>query len=395
MQLLQIMAPVPAWAKVLCPHATLLRITDSTCIEPQLHQARPHPHLRHLDCEALARFRMSSAGLVTHMRRQLATLPRLTSLTIEAWADQRSYVGVRRLFSTNVTRLEFVSECRSEVLRGLPTWFPCLRGFCAPGCTVDGDGLAALLRLPHLERVHVGGFSLWPWLPHHHGVDMPHGRTWRELAVEVLDVDAFARLPLDSIQACRLDPDPDGVLQPRTDAASVARVAQAIQRWGGLSRDGRRGFTFSGADVEALLVTLGPLVAALPAAQQHFLTIRDLQHATPQQVQQLGLHLPASVTTLCLDWSYPNRPPSHDVLAALLPSLPATVEELQVHYLKLKVRQVLAVCLAAVRPIRVAVLFRLNGRGLTHYCLGDIRDALRGSGQEAPLVTLVLTYTHD
>ncbi len=343
LQGLWIAAPVPAWAKVLCPHATLLRITNSPFTEPLLHQARPHPHLRHLECETLIRWLTHPAGLAEHVRQQLATLPRLTSLTVWDWADQCSYVDgqpVRRLFSTTLTRLEFWSEDNDhdEGLQGLSTRFPCLREFCAPHSIIlDDDGLAALLRLPHLERVHVRGVDLEQ--QHHHA---PHGWTWRELGVQQLDVASFARLPLDSIQAGRLLR--NGTVEPSSDAASVARVAQAIQRWGGLSLDGRRDFIISAADLEALLMTLGPLVAALPAAQQQRLTIRDLRHATPPQVQHLGLQLPAGVTTLSLDWRY-GEPPAA-LWGVLLPSLPPTVEELRLGC-RLAFTEVMALCQAA------------------------------------------------
>ncbi len=140
-------------------------------------------------------------------------------------------------------------------------------------------------------------------------------------------------------------------MQPSADAWAVARAAQAVRRWGGLG-GGSHSLSIRGEDVAAQLATLGPLLAALPAEQRR-VTTHGLRGATAQQVQQLGQQLPASVR--CLHLYCHSLAPG--AWGALLPSLPASVEELRLEYGShdLDEEQVLALRDAAVRPIRVVV----------------------------------------
>ncbi len=380
MQFLEQTSLVPAWAKVLCPNATKLDLGWDTLAPHPLPQPTPHPHLQHLEWSRLW-FAGWDVPPAQHLCQQLAALPSLTSLSLcdldWAGSDEEEQQS-QRLISSTTTRLEFVQEDELEdsfpTLQRVPTQFPCLRVLDAAFCVVvDDNGLEALLSMPHLERLRVRGFSLqrshahraWPWV---------------EFGVRELDVGSFTRLPLDGIPACSSW----WRVQPSANAAAVARVALAIRRWGGL-RGAAHGLSISGEDVAALLTTLGPLLAALPAEQQRRVSIRDLRDTSPQQVQQLGQQLPAGVAILRLDsYALPL-----EAWPALLPGLPATVEELELGCTasaSLTAQHVAALCQAAVRPIRV-VMSRYGH--LTEQDLERIRASLTGSdGQPGP-VTLV------
>ncbi len=261
-----------------------------------------------------------------------------------------------------------VGVYKFQPLHRLPTQFPNLRELDAHGFTVRDGDVEALLRLPHLERLSVCGFRLQRSHAH-------RASRWAAVDVWNLDVGSFARLPLDGIQAC------SGWWRvlPSADEAAVARVAQAVRRWGSMGDSVDR--WMEGDDSDALLTTLGPLVAALPTKQQRRVTIYGMRDATPQQVQQLGQHLPAGVTTLRLD----TFSLASEAWAALLPSLPATVEELRLGrtYPLPTEQQVLAVCQAALRPIRVVVL------AYGEQDLERVRALLAGPEQQPSLVTLV------
>ncbi len=381
---------VPPWVKVLCPNATKLDQTESTLVPHPLHQPRPLQHLQHLSLEQPWNVD-GDPPLAAHMREQLAALPSLTSLAFRdmGWAaeeedgeqqqeDEEDEQQAGRLISGAVMRLELTFfetlEDSTQVLWRLPTQFPNLRELRAPRCiAVDDDGLEALLRLPHLRRLHVLRFSL----------ERDHSRVappWAHLRVGELDVGSFARLPLDGIQAC------SGWWRvvPSADAAAVARVAQAMRRWGGVRRVETPDWWLDGRNAAALVATVGPLVAALPAEQQRHVTIRHLEDATPQQVQQLGQELPAGVARL----RFMSSTLPLDACSALLPGLPATVEELGFlcAYPHLTEQKVLALCRAAMRPIRVVVD---RHSGLSEQDRERIRASLVGpDGQPGP-VTLV------
>ncbi len=376
---------VPAWVKVLCPNATKLDLGLSTLADPPLRQPLPHPHLQQLQWDRQSDL-YDDPPLEEHMRQQLAALPSLTSLTLAdlAWAqeeeeeeddddEEEGQQQAGRLMSCSVTRLELHAlPEHASALQGLWTQFPCLRELSLDSATLDDDGLEALLQgVPAtMDRLSAGGFRLqrshahaaWPW---------------PEVTVKELDVDSFARLPLDGIPACSWQS-----VVPSSDAAAVARVAAAVKRWGG-RWSGPGVWWISGSDFKALLAALGPLVAALPAALQGRLRIRGLHDVTAERVQQLGQHLPASITTLTLTASCM----APDAWPAVLPSLPAGVTTLRlVHVYRLTEEQVLALCQAAVRPVTVVV--RRQGRGhplaLREAELQDIRGRLAGAG----LVTL-------
>ncbi len=374
---------VPAWVKVLCPNATELDLGWDTLAPRPLHQPRPHLHLHELRWE----HSWAPAGgspVAAHVREQLAALPSLTSLTVHdlSWAgeEEEGEQQAGRLISSTVTRLELriggPVAGRREMLQRLPTQFPHLRQLGARIVTVEDDGLEALLRLPHLERLAVWNFSMQR--SHAHRACL-----WAELEVAELDVGSFARLPLDTIPVCRCW----GEVRPSTDAAAVVRVAQAVRRWCGMGRAGGNEWFISGKDAAALVTTLGPLLAALPTEQQRRVTISFWRDVTPQQVQQLGQHLPPSTATLHLN----NYTLSPDAWAALLPSLPATVEELELGdvYPAPTEQQVLALCRAAVQPIRVVVSLSRWGAGLSERDLVRIRALLVGPEQQPSLVTLV------
>ncbi len=369
---------VPVWVKVLCPNVTKLDLCDNSLSRWPLNQPRPLPHLQQLRWDRPWRA-YRDLPLAEHMRQQLAALPSLTSLTLAdlAWAQeeeeeeddddeeegQQQQQQAGRLVSSSVTRLELHAlSVHASLVR---VWFPCLRELDAGNAMVDDDDLEAMLQdLPHLPRLTIHGFNLqrshahaaWPW---------------RELTAAELDVDSFARLPLDGIACC------SGwwSVVPSSDATAVARVAQAVKRWGGNS-SGAGGWWIEGGDFTALLTTLGPVLTALPAAQQRRLDIRHLDDVTPQQVQQLGQHMPPGITTLGLVFI---GAPTEEACSALLPSLPASVQELDLtdnRFSPLTEEQVLAVCQAAMRPIAVVV----DKHALSDEQLQDIRGRLSGAG---------------
>ncbi len=339
---------VPAWVKVLCPNVTKLELSEESTLAPHpLHQSLQHPHLQHLawpvswDVE-------HDPPLAEHVRQQLAALPSLSFLALAGlrWADDGGGEGEPHAAapaSTTVTRLELSrEEVEQETLTAVPTLFPGVRDLTAPFHVADDGDLEALLRLPHLQHFCVHGFALER---SHAGSAWP----WREVSVIELGVESFARLPLDRIPHVSWS-----LLRPSTDAAAVARVTQAIRRWGG-AQDAR--WYIRGPDTPALLTTLGPLVAALPPAQQQQVGIIDgLHDATPQQVQQLGQVLLASVKKLRLA----NCRPPTAAWAALLPGLPATVEELDLACGTAGIAEhdAFALCQAAVRPVRVVLPMR-------------------------------------
>ncbi len=379
LQALEQTSLVPVWVKVLCPNATKLDLGWDTLAPHPLPQPRPHPHLQHLRWDRRWGI-CADSPLAAHVREQLAALPSLTSLALHdlSWAGAEGEDGEQqagRLASSTMTRLElsahFNQEGSYDALLRLPTQFPNLRELDASYMTVEDDGLEALLRLPHLERLRVWGFSLQRSHAH-------RACSWVLVTVCELDVGSFARLPLDGIPVCS----DWWLVRPSTDAAAVARVAQAVRRWGGPGAGGNE-WRISGSDVAALATTLGPLLVALPAQQQRRVIIPFLRDVTPQQVQHLGQHLPPSITTLRLD----SCTLTLDAWAALLPSLPATVEELRLVFTfqPLMEQQVLALCQAAVRPIRVVVSPSRHEPRLSEQDLERMRASLVGPG----LVTLV------
>ncbi len=382
---------MPAWVKVLCPSVTEL-VLDSHSIGANslIQPATKAPmHLQSLDLH-WPRDGAPNGPAAEHVRQQLQALPSLTSLTLhnlEEWAGADEQQA-RRLLSSTVTRLRLTASLLREapirvedvsplVLPRLPTQFPHLRELdCSawPLClTVDDAGLEALLSLPDLRRVHVNSFSLQRSYTHR---VLP----WRDITIAALDVDSLARLPLDSIHACG----DWGWVRPSADPAAVARLAAAVGRWGGRGRQGE--LSIEGSDVAALLTTLGPLVNALTAAEQDFMCIVHMPCAA---LPQLGQHLSASITTLCL---HLNCDGSCDVTcwSALLPSLPASVGKLllwgrlpDADSASEAEQWLLALCQAAVRPIRGVLV-----RGLRDTMRRIRARLVEDAAGQAPLVTL-------
>ncbi len=333
---------VPAWVKVLCPNATKVDLCGSTIAPQELHQPARAPAAAGVASPVVRGPRPAPAE---HVRQELATLPTLTSLGLAdmAWAgegegedEQQQQAG--RLVSSSVTRLA-LHDLRLErrVLQRLPTQFPCLRVLAMGITLVHDDGLEALLQgLPHLQRLSLRIFGL---KRSHAHVAWP----WREVTVDELDVRSFARLPLDRIPSCG----GWSTLWPSDDKDAVARVAQAVRRWGGGGAE-TSDWAICGIHLDALLTTLGPLLAALTAQQQRHVTIHGMTDVSPQELERLGQQLPAGVASLRLTLgrlgTYSCR--------ALLPNLPSSVRLLD---LDLAEHQLLAVCGGAVRPITVVV----------------------------------------
>ncbi len=284
-----------------------------------------------------------SAPQAQHLQQQLAALPTLNRLQLE---DSTSLAD--GLHSTSVTRLSFQRDGNDEATDGalqrVPAQFPNLVALHAPEClALEDGGLEALLSMTSLRHVSVKKVLL----ARSHA---PRACAWEELSLWTLDVDQLARLPLEGIQLLRWSGDD---VDPSRDAQPVARVAAAVKRSGGLSAG--HIIRFSGWDAAALLTTLRPLLEALPAEEQHRVTIDGIREAaTAEVVRQLGQQLPPAVHTLRLSgWFW-----ARNAWAAVLPSLPATVTRLELDWFRAPPQveeQVLGVCAGAVRPITVSV----------------------------------------
>ncbi len=381
---------MPAWLKVCCPGVKKLELDDCRLtphlpdLPPPAPAAAPAPPPHHgssapLTCQHLRRIDISfhddddngdngSGGEQwrQHVRQQLAALPSLTSLV--AYDDQ--WLLEPALVSTTLTSLSLTSTFSAQRVAHLAVQFPNLRRLHADFLALDDAGLEALLRLPRLKWLCVEGFNLLR-RSHAH-------RAWavRHLGVVKLDVGALALLPLEGIKTCTLHP--LAWCTPSSDARAVARVAEAVRRWDGLltARWGR--VQVEGRDTAALLTTLGPLLAALPAAQGRAAHVFGICDATPATVQALGQQLPGTVATLHLSRS--SMQP--EAWLALLPSLPATVTELRLGGYPTE-EELVALCVGAVRRVRVAV-----GSDVLAGTLKRVERLLAEQGREL-LVTLV------
>ncbi len=382
---LQLSALVPAWLKVCCPNVTSLKVEDCAVAPhlqsqpwspaappaapappsgtaPQPRRSGPAPlTCQHLQSVTFAhkggagsrsllfrwgitweRQAAAHAQWQQHVREQLAALPSLASL---ATREDEWMLGPA-LVSTSLTSLSFGGGDDSRRAPHLAVQFPNLRQLRAEDLTVDDDEMEALLLLPRLERLSVGGFNLQRSHVH---------RAWtvRHLEAGGVDVDSLARLPLEGVQTFSVHYGRVSVVASG-DAQAVARVAEAVRRWGGAATVPHpRGCVEveRGASMAAVLTTLGPLLAALPAAQRRGVALREVEGIAPVTLQALGQQLPASVASLrLLDCAL-----QPEAWPALLPSLPATVAELQLSLRRPPTEeQLVAVCEGAVRRVRVA-----------------------------------------
>ncbi len=347
---------VPMWLPLVCPNVTTLFCSTSTITEhlplpaPPTTQrpATTSPALPPVACQHLQDFKLTvrggtlSAPQAQHLRQQLAALPSLASLTL--W-DSTNMAA--ELHSTSTTRLSLEwdeGDRWPAALQRLPAQSPNLVELRTPSrCALDDAGLEAMLRMRSLRRVQVGEVHLERSHAH-------RACTWEQLSLWTLDVDQVARLPLEGIlQVHALS------VHPSRDAQAVTRVATAVKRWRGLGAEIFGGFHIDSKDPAALLTTLRPLVEALPAEQQHDISIAMGSAAlTPGVLQQLGQQLPPAVHTLRLSgWSW-----AREAWAAVLPSLPATVTRLELAWWSAPPQEedhLLALCAGAVRPITVAV----------------------------------------
>ncbi len=128
-------------------------------------------------------------------------------------------------------------------------------------------------------------------------------------------------------------------------------------------------------------------MAALPLEQQRELHLTGVAELSAGFLQELGPQLPPGVKALKLcDWASAEA----DAWPALLPSLPASLEEVRFGAwasAPLTEEQLLALCQAAVRPVKVVVCHspHNSARALTEEELERIWGLLR----DAPRVTLV------
>ncbi len=343
------------WLPLVCPNVTSLVCADTTITRHLPLPAAPHlpSSIRPAACQHLQRLDMSQIDTqAQHLQQQLAALPSLSSLTVLDTEDL-----LEQLHSTTLTGLELTTYrplgVQASFLQRLPVQFPNLVELHAPyAVSVDDDGLEALLSMRGLRRVTVWDLDL----------ERSHAHrpcTWEELfAAELthVDVDMWARLPLEGIAHLDVPSAWRGGVLPSRDAQAVARVAAAVKRSG--CEGAVRGLSFSGEDATALRTTLRPLLGALPAEEQRTIRIIGLRVDLPDAWSQLCQQLTPAVSTLGL-YDCTVAP---EVLGALLPTLPATVTRLELTSwpdLSTIEEHVLAVCSAAVRPIEVFVAGRL------------------------------------
>ncbi len=386
-------AIVPAWLKVCCPDVTCFTTTGCSLTAHVLDVPPPPPARQTaapgaptprssgtsgkapLTCRSLQDFTMSVAmdrggdagdeqRQQQHIRQELAALPNLTYL--QSCHSGWMLVEPARAMAT-VTSLSASHDGAPCSAAHLAAQFPNLRELQAWDTDVDDAGLEALLRLPHLERLTVAGFSL----------RRSHARrAWagRCLTVKELDVKSFARLPLEGIPGCSFTG--RVMVVPSRDARAVARVAEAVGRWGRMrTAMWDRGLVeVDGADVAALLATLGPLLAALPAAQCKGLHIRSMRDVVATVLPALFHQLPGSVQELGLHGWGALHPAAWP---ALLPSLPATVATLRVEQgLDAEEEELVALCVGAVRRIKVRD-WRIN-----QFIAGHVEQRLAKMGKE-------------
>ncbi len=347
---LELTSAMPMWLPVVCPNVTNLDCCGTVTQHLPLPAPPPPPP------RSTATRPAPAPAACQHLQQQLAALPSLSCLTV--W-DTKGLL--EELHSMSITRLQLVSvnndkAASTRAVQRLPVQFPKLVELDAPrALTLCDAGLEALLSMRRLRRVHVDEMRLARSHAH-------RPCAWEELSISQfpvrVDVDSVARLPLEGIQRFRTH-DVWRCVVPSDDSQAVRRLAAAVKRsrGAGLGR-----LAISGEDPAALLITLGPLLKALPAEQQRTTCIRGLSKATCEVVQELCRQLTPSVRTLRLD----RCTLSPLAFPALLPSLPTTVTRVALlhakpcslprEFMKVFESHVLGMCRKAVRPITVCVV---------------------------------------
>ncbi len=373
LQNLQLLALLPAWVRTLCPNVESFQ-ADECLIAPRSERpgaapaaaaappdGAPSPPAPVTPCGRLQRLiwregdafeREGDRPLLDLVRRQLASLPSLTSLHAGAGdlaaLDDDAEPGAALSTSLTALTLSCDRDGLAALLPRVGTLFPALRAVEVSYHTVGDADLAGMLRhLAHLDDVSFYHFDLkrsytrllsWPW---------------PRLVVAEVDVGSFARLPLEGIRSCCISTT-DPLVRPSTDAQAVARVAEAVRRWGGLGVTGELGVW--GARCDALLATLGPLLAALPEQQQRRVALSGFGRGTVTAglLERLGVALPPGVKQLALVGDADSLE-IDQAWRAVLPSLPATVEQLELRGFRPEVDQLVQLCECAPRRVRVLV----------------------------------------
>ncbi len=343
---------MPPWLRVLCPNATRLdsdhcNITEDLPAPSLLSPAAaggptllPHQHLATL--EWWKDIMTPSPHLPAHLWRQLASLPSLRTLEVNM------PYGLAQALRHGAALTAAAAQPQSSTATVAASTQPLLpvTSLRAMASVDDGFTDAVLQHLPQVERLEVWGFRL----RHSHAHHQQCG--WRELIVREVDVDSFTRLPLERVRTCAWSEHYRNV-RPSRDAQAAARVAAAVQRWGPQSITfSSRTLQVSGADHQALLTTLPPLLATLSpllgSRLEEFMLTRSAP-LTPEALREVARLLPPSVTTLTLkDCQVPA-----DAWGGLLAAVPAHVEDWWVW--GASEEHLLALCRGAVRPIRVGV----------------------------------------
>ncbi len=336
---------MPAWFKELCLGATHLHYLGRMGLPaaPPSQPAPPlHIRLQHLTWAPPHPPLDASADAVSrHVRRHLAALPSLTSLTLHTldWAAGPA------LISRSVTRLA-LTETPEASLTHLPMQFHSLRELDGLSCLVLRDAdLRALLRMPGLRRVSALVMHLKqdhhtvPWL-------LPH------LHLANLHVDSLALVTLELIPRLTVAE----LIEPTGDAALAARVAAMFRRWGAwrATPEGRARLSLSCRDFAATLASLPPFLAAAPPQQPVELTLTHTHYVALETVRQLAAALTPSVRALRLaDCVIPP-----ELWPRLLPSLPPHVQALGLSMdraQEVEVGQLCALCRGAARAVEVVV----------------------------------------
>ncbi len=375
-------ALVPAWLKDLCPNVARLTCQQCEIINPPVLPSpapagQAYPPLQQLAWDPLTPC-TSEPAVAACVRQQLAALPGLTSLTLGDWQwadveddddDDDDELPGRVSASVTAVQMPPGSDLRggAPALQHVRRLFPSLQQLVPAGWIVmEWDGSMDLLQGPTLADVVTGGRLVlrgFDLEDSHEGEPWP----WPHIEVKELDVDSFARLPLERVQSCVLGSSLwNHRVTPSADLQAVARVAQAVRRWGGAFLPGRM-LTVDCGDEEAALATLGPLLQALDeggGGGLRTLKLGSMCGARGRFVQRLARLLPATVTSLRLSSESDETAMAAGSWPELLPNLPASVVDVDVgcvvpfeHKQEWgRAAALLALCTAAVRPVKVHAL---------------------------------------